>query len=962
MPTPEQVERALEAMRKLTANYVYFFQHVDSADWIEPLRAHDFFKDPPAPEDTPDGMRSFPQWPESQYLVRVADQAPDLVAKTLLALPNSDNIFVHDDVVQAALKLSGSLARQISERERKWVGTQKQLFWLLPERYADLVVHLAREGELGEALLLAHAILDVREDPRWAAATDEQKVYISRQPVGLMQHWEYQRAVEKALPALTSADSLAAVQLFADLLQNAMRLSEPIKDGDPGDHSYIWRPAIEEHQQNLPAHSVRDVLVTALRDAAVAASQADPSSTPRIIEELEKRRRSIFRRIVLHVLAEVDGADPSLAVDRLSDWETFDDPALRHEYARLAKARFQDVPEQRIEGLLEHLKTPPLMDNFRRNFESRYGRSPSDEEIEQTQQGIELRRLAILADFLPQTWRARYKELTDKLGAPEHPDFTSYSSGVWTGPTSPKTADELLAMEVDELLVYLRDWRPPAGPHADSYDGLGRQLTAAVAAQPERFTAAAIRFADLDPTYVRAVLDGFDQALGDNKWIEWPVVLELMEFVVRQPVAAEQGDEAAGWEDRDPGWRWARGSVAHLLSEGLKRTDPAIPIELREEVWAVIAPLTEDPEPTPEYEARYGGSNMDPLTLSINTNRGKALHAVVSYALWVRRNDERHHPDRIDQGFNALPEVGEVLTAHLDPARDPSVAVRAVYGERLPWLVLLDQAWVTDHLSGLFPDDPARRSLRNAVWDTYVVNDPYDNMFEVLLSEYHRAVEEVGKATSDDERRRFVDPAARLGEHLMALYLRGRLTWDNEGALLTEFFDRAPDAVRAEALDFVGRSLWQGEFELPAEPAERLRELWDRRFAAYEHDKDAGRKEVASFGWWFASKGKLSDEWLLSRLLRLLESGASTDADHLVMERLVELAQDHLREAIYATRLMVKVQKEPHFALGSQEPLRQLVSMAAVAEDDQAKSEARGLLNDLVARGFNGLDDLAAES
>ena len=29
---------------------------------------------------------------------------------------------------------------------------------------------------------------------------------------------------------------------------------------------------------------------------------------------------------------------------------------------------------------------------------------------------------------------------------------------------------------------------------------------------------------------------------------------------------------------------------------------------------------------------KYGGDNMDPLTLSLNTIRGKALHAVMGYA------------------------------------------------------------------------------------------------------------------------------------------------------------------------------------------------------------------------------------------------------------------------------------------------------------------------------------------
>jgi hypothetical protein len=62
-------------------------------------------------------------------------------------------------------------------------------------------------------------------------------------------------------------------------------------------------------------------------------------------------------------------------------------------------------------------------------------------------------------------------------------------------------------------------------------------------------------------------------------------------------------------------------------------------------------------------------------------------------------------------------------------------------------------------------------------------------------------VSEIGEAGSEEDRRRFVDPSEKLAEHLITFYWRGRLTWDNEGGLLTEFFDRAPERVRAEALE-----------------------------------------------------------------------------------------------------------------------------------------------------------------
>ena len=59
------------------------------------------------------------------------------------------------------------------------------------------------------------------------------------------------------------------------------------------------------------------------------------------------------------------------------------------------------------------------------------------------------------------------------------------------------------------------------------------------------------------------------------------------------------------------------------------------------------------------------------------------MHTVIRYALWVRQHLEKE-PDseaRLQNGFEEIPEVREGLETHLDPSREPSLAVRAVYGQ-----------------------------------------------------------------------------------------------------------------------------------------------------------------------------------------------------------------------------------------------------------------------------------------
>jgi hypothetical protein len=108
----------------------------------------------------------------------------------------------------------------------------------------------------------------------------------------------------------------------------------------------------------------------------------------------------------------------------------------------------------------------------------------------------------------------------------------------------------------------------------------------------------------------------------------------------------------------------------------------------RRQCWQILELLTDDLDPTLEDETEYGGKR-DPANYSINTTRGEAMHAVVSYALWVYRNttQEIDTAEYSMRTFDRMPEVRSVLDKHLDPTVDSSAAIRSIYGQWFPWLV-----------------------------------------------------------------------------------------------------------------------------------------------------------------------------------------------------------------------------------------------------------------------------------
>jgi hypothetical protein len=400
--------------------------------------------------------------------------------------------------------------------------------------------------------------------------------------------------------------------------------------------------------------------------------------------------------------------------------------------------------------------------------------------------------------------------------------------------------------------------------------------------------------------------------------------------------------------------------MADLLYAGFEAGSDVIPFDLRTLAWDVLRPLTDDPEPTLESNTPAEGSYLDLASLSINTTRGKAMHAVVRYALWVRQHIEKAPDSRehTTHGFDEMPEVRDVLNAHLDPQQDRALAIRAVYGQWFPWLVFLDRQWATEHVSSIFSQDESLQDLRDAAWETYVVFcAPYETAFEVLREEYGRAVERLG--TSSIQRRPMTNPEEHLAEHLMILYQWGKLSLDEPNGLLARFYAKASDALCSHALAIEGRRLLGTQETVPPEILDRLKRLWEQRLAVARaaQSSAAHAAELASFGLWFAS-AKFDDRWAMAQLTEVLRLVGKVEPDHMVVERLAALVIRMPQQAVECLRLIVKGDKEGWAILGWPEHARTILATAIQSADAEARETAVDLVHRLGALGHREFRNL----
>jgi hypothetical protein len=158
---------------------------------------------------------------------------------------------------------------------------------------------------------------------------------------------------------------------------------------------------------------------------------------------------------------------------------------------------------------------------------------------------------------------------------------------------------------------------------------------------------------------------------------------------------------------------------------------------------------------------------------------------------------------------------------------DPTLTVRAVYGESIASFARLDWEWLQSNLDRILPDEGEEDPRFTAAWESFVTSTPpYLMLFPLLEPSYRRAVDRIGKPAIGQHP---ISPESRLAEHLMVYFWWGKLEFGSDG-LIDRFYAVAPAELCAHALWSVRASF--GIEDAPPRLFERLQELMKRRLAA----------------------------------------------------------------------------------------------------------------------------------
>ncbi len=926
MPTKEHVRAALNKIQR-TADYDFFFDNLKSADWLEPLDELKQFDRPSEPLREGNSVR-YPFWPPARYLVKVAAEKPDKVMQVILKVPRSENPRVHEDFVDAALKMPAAISVKLSKKIIEWVEAPDANLLLLPNKIATYVAHIKAGGFTKEALQVTDALLGLR---KYEKQIDEGKdSLIKRADPIVRSDWEYNEALKEIAPSFHKEDKVALIKLLVEKLRQAILIEEREDDREFRDLSYIWRGSIEDSGQNHE-YGMKDTITNWIRDL----SEELLAEAPELVESLCLFFRGgifpIFTRFGLH-LARLSGRT-DLAVKFILDQQLFDCLDVWHEYALLLEAGYPLLSEPEKEKLLAMIAA----DVAYRNKD----KAPPDVSEEDNERSRYF-YYYMIRQYLTGEAKKIFERLHAKFGDLEHPTFHSYSSVGWVGPTSPKSKDELKALPITELKKFLVEWAPPSdrwnfGP---SIEGLGRELESVVSDRVDEFLDYLDEFKVQEKTYVRAIIQGLSKALAEKKNLKWAKVVDYLLWASGQRDESEDDAFNPG-EDKDPSWGWSRQAACRFLESALASEKNEVPLSLREQVWGVLSFGLSDVHPKEEEEDKYT-SDKNYYQTAINSVRGVALEAIVHYAFWVKRNLGL---TKEELSAEKAPEFFAALDRHLDLNVEKSKAVRSVYGRWMPWLLPLNREWFQSKKELILPIDEALQDYWAAAWDANILfNQPYTNVFRELKNHYSLAIDRIevsddGKADKTDE---------RLVEHIIALFLYGEFELNSD--ILTKLYFKLDLRLKKRALDMIGRGLANEKHAPDPGIVKRSISFWNFRIEECKKLKEPKERiELAEFGWWLKS-GRLDDEWSLDQTIEVLNLCNFITPDHMVMERLLELVDKYPVKVAEVLRLMVDYRVTDYGFYGWLEEAKILLPKLLATE---AREIAIKTIHKLGAYGFN---------
>lgn len=533
----------------------------------------------------------------------------------------------------------------------------------------------------------------------------------------------------------------------------------PKSDGADGnsDLSLIWVPSLGDSPR--PYDDGLQILTFILRDIMLGKAKKAPEALRRVIASFlgDSYPLPIFRRLALYIIA--------------CEWEGFKDIFWQmFKDSRKADLLFNNLSyHNELHEILSnnHNKfTPEEKELVKNIIEAHAGeRFPDAKGAALEKQ----RWFSVLKDdeyFKP--LYEKYKGITGR-DVKYSPPVGRAEVRIGPGP-APLTKEEILKKPNPDLADFLNNFKTVDFWNGPTADGLANTLKSAVAELPEKFTADLTPFLRTGYFYVYHILWGLNDALKQNKTIDWDKLLQFLQKYISQEEFWNNKFvvEDSNW---NANYHWVIGMIAQIIHEGCQRERPGFaenhfPI-VKEILYLAIDRILS----SWDYEKRTDGNSLFSTWDSTLGKLSEALLSLADKSLQVEK-EKKIQPEVTWEN-----DIKNRFSLLLDKGIPKSYFWLGVY---LPYLYYhWDPKWTKDRIKTITEEENWEPFMAGYLCAAQV----YNELYTVMRPHYERGI-------GFRFREEHLDLTERLVDHICIGYLRGIENIEDKDSLFRKLLER----------------------------------------------------------------------------------------------------------------------------------------------------------------------------
>lgn len=933
---------------------LYFLSQVDDS-WLEWLWTKGFFAK--LKEPVGDATKYSYRLPELQYIVRMAEKKPDVVAKIIASVPISKDTF-NPEVVDRFFWIAGLLPVERVEvllpkiLKENWVQLMSQ-FNKSGYEYQQMVKKLKEVKAYDALIVLAKIILTVRTkeelDAMEGFSASGKSFYLhDLSETGIFEALldSENNKKEETLKVILEVLS-KVVTLGKDKEEKVFAEAEPfyLLDVD------LFIAELNINRRSYSKDDIENLVVTAKK----------------LIEGLftsNCENATEARRLYSTYIATLPD---SRTLYRLRLFAITRCPAFFKEEIKEGLFRVFKAGERyfEIEGGAEYshaliagfgVLDEPIKRDYVANVFEYFGATlaKKDKDKEQWRKRGGLKILRYIKDELTETEKLKAEEILGRFPEGEVPEPQPVSSGMRSGSVSHRSPFSLAGLSIDEIIEHLKtDATPKALSEQYKNDdflnprgieGLSDAIKEDFKERRVEYLSSLNKFFDrktISPAYVYAILRQIEDILRAKEKFTDEQYVQIINFFDLIKRSGEK-EEFKPVEERSylADWITVHKSMADVLLEILAvMKDSQDFKDNREKILALIKYLLSI-KSSPDVEDDKREAN-EPAHVAINSVRGQAYRAFVQFTY--------------SDGNKTLSDDVKVLYEHVLDT-DTSNAVRFTIGQFLASFYFRDIPFIKGLLPKIFPKTEAgKEKLYFATWEGYLASSLYEELFEELVNYYEYAIRTDPDAYPDRKYLKGLDET--LAAHIALAY--AHFDFNNDNPLFDLFWKTPNETRHYEFVSFIGRTCitrsgagddWFNENNVKKE---KLIEFWSWILAT---DIKIEPKAFSGFGFWINPDKEIIDEKIIimNLPLTLEKSEGEVDWDYGMTRRMkifAEIDPENTLEVIRHFLLhdgeLNSHRRAPLFSIDSE--IKDALEI--IYETDSLKPKVEELINQLIEKG-----------